>query len=89
MSQAGNENKPYFIGGCKYPLAKDAQTSPPVPTEFKVGDRVTFTNDYGVKFHDRVVTGFSPSVENGRFVYLDNDSWWFPLNPAQLSVIHG
>lgn len=69
----------------KYPLATDLQNTPPVPCEFKVGDVVTFTNDYGVKFHDKVVTGFAPSVENGRFVYLDKDAWWFPVNPSQLS----
>jgi hypothetical protein len=69
----------------KYPLATDLQNTPPVPCEFKVGDVVTFTNDYGVKFHDKVVTGFAPSVENGRFVYFDSDAWWFPVNPSQLS----
>lgn len=69
----------------KYPQATDVQDTPPVPCEFNVGDVVTFTNDYGAKFHNKLVTGFAPTVEYGRFVYLDKDAWWFPVNPSQLS----
>ena len=78
------EAKTHFIAGAKYPLAKDAQASPPLPCEHKVGDRVAFTNDYGVTFHNQVVTGFSPTIENGRFVYLDFDCWWFPVRPDSI-----
>lgn len=77
--------KDHFIEGMRHPLAQDAQKTPPVPCEFAVGDRVTFTNDYGVQFFNRVVTGFSPAVEGGRFIYFDNDAWWFPISPANLA----
>lgn len=78
-------NKPHFIEGMKYPLSPDAQLAPPLPCEFKVGDKVTFTNDYGVEFHDKTVTGFASTVEYGRFVFLDIDSWWFPVRPENLT----
>lgn len=77
--------KTHFIAGAKYPLAKDAQAFPPLPCELKVGDKVTFTNDYGVEFHDKTVTGFASTVEYGRFVFLDIDSWWFPVRPENLT----
>lgn len=78
-------SRPHFIQGMQYPLAEDAQETPPVPCEFKIGDSVTFTNDYGVVFENEIVTGFSPTVENGRFVYFDNAAWWFPVRPANLA----
>ena len=74
----------HFINGMRYPLAVDAKESSPVPCEFKVGDLVTFTNDCGVVFPDMIVTGFSPTVEHGRFVYFDASAWWFPVSPESL-----
>ncbi len=87
--QTAFASKPHFISGRKYPLTTYAQATPPVTCEFGLGAVVTFTNDYGVQFHERVVTGFSPSVDNGRFVYLDMDCWWFPVDPTQLSRAGG
>ncbi|WP_211245335.1 hypothetical protein [Curvibacter gracilis] len=79
--------KAHFVQGAKHPLALDATTSPPVPCDLKLGDVVTFTNDFGVAFSDLKVTGFTPCVEgHGRFVYLDKDSWWFPVKPDQLHL---
>lgn len=81
------QKRPHFVSGARYPLPADAQRSPPVPCKLKVGDRVTYTNDYGVSFHDELVTGFSPTVESyGGFVYLDKDSWWFPVPPGALQL---
>ena len=64
----------------------DIQSTPHVPCDFAVGDKVTFTNDYGAAF-DNIVMGFakSPQGLNGeRFVYLDSDCWWFPVSPESL-----
>lgn len=62
----------------------DMVATPPQPCDFSVGDSVVYVNDYGARF-DRVVRGFAAEVHGqGRFVYLDNDSWWFPVNPASL-----
>jgi hypothetical protein len=80
------KHKPHFVDGAKHHLTPDAQETPPVPCDFKLGDKVTFTNDNGIAFHGHVVTGFSPTVEGGgRFVYLDKDSWWFPVRPENLT----
>lgn len=68
--------------------AKAQQLSPkPLCGEpFAVGDVVTFTNDYGVKFEGNRIMGFSdPIYPNSGTVYLDNCSWWFPNKPEQLS----
>ena len=57
---------------------------------FKVGDKVTFTNDYGVKFSPHVVTGFviNPSKRDyGRTIYWDSDAYWFPARPDMLKKI--
>lgn len=65
-------------------VPQDMVPHPPVPCDFKVGDAVTYTNDYGVQF-DRFVRGFSavPTFLAGpAFVYLDSDCWWMPV-PAQ------
>ena len=75
---------PQFVK-TRYPHAKDAQQTPPVPCEFEGGDSVTFTNDYGVAFRNKIVTGFSPTIDGGRFVYLDKDAWWFSVNPDSLT----
>lgn len=69
----------------KYPIPSDAKQDPPVPCDLEVGDLVTFTNDYGVRFPNHVVVGFAPVVEHGRYVYLDIDSWWFPVKPDELT----
>lgn len=72
-----------------YPLADDTRSEPPAscqPCDLKVGDVVTFTNDEGVEFPHKVVTGFAPEAEHGRFVYYDSDSWWFPVRPESLTL---
>lgn len=80
-------HKTHFVRGTRHPLAPDAQQTPPVPCDFKLGDKVTFTNDNGVAFAGLAVTGFGPAVEgNGRFVYLDKESYWFPVQPESLQL---
>lgn len=66
-------------------VPRDMVYEPPVPCEFKVGDEVVFTNDYGKKF-DLTVRGFAKTVHGtGRFVYVFDDAWWFPVEPATLA----
>lgn len=66
--------------------------TPPVPCGFKVGDRVTFKNDYGVTFERHLVIGFRETdgvAENylpGKFIYVDLDCWWCPLEPSSLTL---
>jgi hypothetical protein len=73
--------KEHFVQGMRFPLANDAQMTPPVACELSVGDLVTYTNEFGARFPNRTVTGFAPTVEYGRFVYFDNSAWWFPDSP--------
>lgn len=76
--------KAHFIPGMQYPLAEDAQATPPVQCHVAVGDLVTFQNDYGWQFFDLTVTGFSPDVAGDRFVYFDHEAWWFAVAPTSL-----
>ena len=56
--------------------------------EFSVGDVVTFTNDYGVKFHNLTIIGISADNSfYGRQIYTNTDSYWFPHKPSELLKI--
>lgn len=81
-------NKPIHGEPKPKDVPSDMQRTPPIPCEFKPGDRVIFTNDYGVQFHQRV-RGFAKDVWDGRFVYLDTSCWWFPKRPSQLQDAAG
>lgn len=61
---------------------------PPVPCDFKVGDRVTFTNANGVTFPGRRVIGFAKDDSHyGRFVHIDGDApYWMPMRPDSLKL---
>jgi len=58
----------------------------PAGCEFSVGDKVTFTNEFGVSFPGRKVIGFEEKEFNGRFIYLSNEAWWFPVRPSELNM---
>lgn len=56
------------------------------PTDLRVGDIVTFTNDFGIQFEGHRVVGFADPDENGgRSVYIDFDCYWFPVAIHSLS----
>ena len=67
------------------------QEHPPIECDFKIGDRVIFTNEYGLKFDDEVI-GFSKDAEfYGKFIHLmryggtpEGGAWWFPHSPMEL-----
>lgn len=54
--------------------------------ELSVGDRVIFTNDYGVVFGPYEVLAFGKPV-NGRCVYTDSEAYWFADRPEQLTLV--
>jgi len=61
---------------------------------FQIGDVVEFTNDFGVKFGPRTVTGFrtddpdfNPGLLPERTIYIDDDSPWFPVRPESLKKV--
>ena len=80
------EQKPHFVQGARYPLSADAQKHPPMPCQFSLGDTVTFTNDNGVAFPDKRVTGYASIPSGERFIFLDYDCWWFPAKPSSLTL---
>jgi len=51
-----------------------------------VGDIVTYTNDYGIKFPGLMVVGIDKdnSFYNRRF-YLNSDAYWFPHTREELT----
>lgn len=66
-------------------IPHDMHLAPPEGCPLRPGDRVTYTNDQGVTFHGKTVKGFTKAVgEDGRCVYIDSDSWWFPVRPDRL-----
>ena len=68
-------------------LDSDEMTSvPPDGCDLKVGDIVTFTNDYGLEFPGKEIVGFTlPKDElHGKTVYTKGDAYWFPSSPDSL-----
>lgn len=59
---------------------------------FKVGDKVRFTNEYGVQF-DEVVIGFDPdghqAYPNGRYIHLwcVGAAYWFGHKDHELEIL--
>jgi len=66
---------------------------PPLECSFRVGDKVIYTNEAGIKF-DMDVVGFSKDANfYGRFIHLvrhksdgDGSAWWFPHHPSELCL---
>lgn len=63
------------------------------PLKFVVGDAVIYTNDYGVSFGPRRVTGlYQPDMPSSLYAtgyryYLDKDSHWMPVKESSLSAV--
>lgn len=52
----------------------------------KVGDKVTFTNDYGCKFHGLFIIGIDKDNSfYGKQIHLNTDSYWFPHSAKELT----
>lgn len=60
----------------------------PQECDLKVGDVVTFTNEYGVSFSNRIVIGFAKPEDqlHGRFIHLHDESPWFPVKRESLTL---
>ena len=60
--------------------------TPSIPCDLKVGDIVTYKNENGVEFNNRIIIGFSTHlIISGRFIHLANDAWWFPVKRTELT----
>ena len=59
----------------------------PEGCDLKVGDIVTFINDYGVPFSGREIIGFDTDNDLSkydRFIYMDCEAYWFPHKIGEL-----
>lgn len=67
------------------------QQEPHIECDFKIGDRVMFTNDYGIVFGPYEVIGFAKpeAMVGSRFIHIDYASYWFPAKPESLEKIEG
>ena len=55
--------------------------------DFKVGDKVVFTNDFGVSFTDLTIIAIGKLHDLWRYghcIYLDMENYWYPVNPCSL-----
>lgn len=58
-----------------------------IDINFKVGDRVIFTNDYGFSFGPYTIQGISKNYDvNGRRIFIDKESFWFPCSAKNLKL---
>ena len=66
------------------------QQESPVLCKYKVGDLVTYTNDYGASFEELTIIGFSKPdchlLKYGSFIHLDTGCYWMPVKPESLCV---
>lgn len=66
-----------------------ADVVPNAPIELKVGDLVTYTNEYGASFVNNKILGFDLNPSYNRVVYIDSSSYWFAVEIASLTVQEG
>lgn len=55
-----------------------------IETEFVVGQRVAYVNDYGVIFEDMTIMGFADELFYGQFIHLNTDCYWCSVAPYSL-----
>ena len=55
--------------------------------QLKVGDRIMFTNDYGITFGYYEVLGFCEPDEYGHCIYFDHAAYWYPCRVNQVRKV--
>lgn len=77
--------------------ASDNAGFPPEPPEahqradglapkFKVGDVVTVTNDYGVRWPGKTITGMEVVDGKTRYFYAPHDAHWYSVRDESLTL---
>jgi hypothetical protein len=54
--------------------------------KFKIGDVVTYTNDYGVRWPGKTITGIEFWDEEIRYFYAPSDAPWFSVREKSLKL---
>lgn len=72
-------------------LLYDITDEPPVPCEFKVGDKVTLTTRAGDVYRGLEVAGFgkavNPELRPDAFIYLEDwHCYWYATSPDMLKL---
>ena len=57
---------------------------PSPEVDFKVGDKVAYTNPYGVTFHSFTIIEIKYKLSFD--IYLNKDSYWYPVKPEELEL---
>lgn len=72
-----------------HPVQRLSEIIPSPEVDFKVGDKVVYTNIYGVQFHNLTIIDISKNNElweYGHCIFLDKDSYSYPVSPEQLKL---
>lgn len=61
------------------------------PLKFKPGDKVIYTNDYGIKFNLQVTDYYKPGKHCSLYAcgaryLLDSDCYWIPVKENSLAL---
>ena len=60
------------------------QACPDANIDLSIGDKILFVNDYNVTFGPHKILGFCKPNPDGRCVYFDHVSYWFPAKLNQI-----
>jgi hypothetical protein len=55
--------------------------------DLHTGQRVRYTNDYGVVFEPLEIVGFCKPTDSERCVYLSRDCYWCPVKLSAISLM--
>lgn len=67
-------------------FVQSLKQTPPIPCDLKVGDKVTFTNEFGISFPNLTIIGFADDTSfYNRFIHLDTECYWFPTTLQSLT----
>lgn len=62
------------------------QSQPLSSTHFKVGDKVTYTNEYGAVFTGHTIQGFPTAKDLAKKAYIDTSCYWVAKHFSSLSI---
>lgn len=67
-------------------VISEIEKEPPIPCDFRLNQKVMFTNDNGCVFGPYTIIGFEKEPCK-RFIYLDYECYWFPTSVNNIKEI--
>lgn len=97
-ANSGISHKEDFEKWCKEPIKRIYDSSDQVTADkanscrigdeiLRKGDRVLYTNEFGIIFGPHEVLGFREPTNYGRCVYFDHDAYWCPARLSELTKL--